>query len=57
MNFLQVILVVFLGTTVFSTVITVFWEGGVVVQPMSVQAIWQREFLPTLFTRKALKQI
>ena len=56
MNFFQVVFVLFLGATVLSTIITVFGEGGVVVQPMSVQAIWQREFLPTLFTRKALKQ-
>ena len=54
MNYLHVAHVFFLGCTKLATVVTVFGEGSVVIQPMSVQTVWKCELLSTLFTRQGL---
>ena len=54
MSFLHVFLVIFLGCLILATILAILGEGGVVVQPMSVETVGESEPLSTFLTSHLL---
>ena len=53
-GFLHVLLVFFLGCLILATILAILGEGGVVVEPVSVQTVGQSEPLSTFLASHLL---